>query len=187
MPNEQNDSRRPGRAGGGALRSEGIRYLIFGVLTTLVSLVTYFAILWGGEAAFGVGYEPDNPKYIAVYSAAKAVAWIFAVLFAFFTNKKWVFRDTVSDRAGVARQLLLFSGSRLITLLIDYFFNLAFLWVMTELSLVFLDGLLGFTLEKINDIIAIGMTQVIILVSNYFISKWLVFNKPADRRRGGGS
>lgn len=165
----------PSRESG--LSSEIIRYLIFGVLTTLVSMISNFAVLWGGRSALGIGDNPEEPGYVALYIAAKAVSWVCAVIFAFFTNKKWVFRDKVRDRAGVTRQLLVFSGSRLATLGLDYIFNSIFLWGLTSLSLTFLDGLLGFSLGKINELAAWGLTQFFVVVTNYFISKWLVFRK----------
>jgi putative flippase GtrA len=99
------------------------------------------------------------------------------VIFAFFTNKKWVFRDKVAGSASVMRQLLVFSGGRLATLGLDYVLNISFLWIMTALVFTFLDGLFGFSLESINELIAWLATQFFVVAANYFISKWLVFRK----------
>ncbi len=159
------------------VRGEIVRYLIFGVLTTLVSLIFNFTVLWGGRGLLGIEDDPAAPGYLTLYAAAKAVSWVAAVLFAFFTNKKFVFRDKVSGFSGVLRQLFVFSGSRLATLALDYLFNSAFLWLMSALNLSLLDGLLGLSLVKINELAAWGLTQVFVVVSNYFISKWLVFGK----------
>ena len=60
-----------------------IRYLIFGVLTTLVSLVIY------GACVYTV-LDPQDPIQLA---AANVLSWIGAVTFAYFTNRKYVFQS----------------------------------------------------------------------------------------------
>ena len=71
---------------------EIIMYLIFGVLTTLVGWAVYYGILAAGRAVFAIPTDDvSSGKYIAIYTAAQVIQWICAVLFAFFTNKKWVF------------------------------------------------------------------------------------------------
>lgn len=184
MRNAEKNNRRPEEPGAGGLSSEIFRYLIFGVLTTLVSLVSNFAVFWGGRGVLGIEDDPAAPGYFALYAAAKAVSWVCAVLFAFVTNKKWVFRDRVGGASGVSRQLLVFSGSRLATLGLDYLFNSAFLWLMTAIQLAFLDGFLGLSLVKINELAAWGLTQFFVVATNYFISKWLVFRKSTGSGAG---
>ncbi len=157
-----------------ALANEIAKYLAFGVLTTLVSMVSNFGILWGGKAIFGVT-ENSGATYFAIFTVAKAVSWLCAVLFSFFTNKKWVFNDTTSDRRGILRQLTVFAGGRVATLGLDYLLNWAMLWVMGALALEFLDGFLGISLGTYNELVAWFVTQVAVVVSNYFISKLFVF------------
>lgn len=158
------------------LAQEIVRYLVFGVLTTVVSMVSNFGVLWGGKAIFGITDE-GGAAYFAVFTAAKAISWVCAVLFAFFTNKKWVFNDAVSDRRGVARQLAVFAGGRVVTLGMDYLLNWAMLWLMGVLALEFLDGFLGISLTAYNELVAWGITQVAVVVANYFVSKLLVFKQ----------
>ena len=77
---------------------EIIMYLIFGVLTTLVGWAVYYGILAAGRAVFAIPTDDvSSGKYIAIYTAAQVIQWICAVLFAFFTNKKWVF--TTADQS----------------------------------------------------------------------------------------
>lgn len=159
-----------------SLVREIFRYLAFGVLTTVVAMVSNFGILWGGKAIFGVT-ENEGGTYFVIFTVAKAVSWLCAVLFAFFTNKKWVFNDTVSDGRGVARQLAVFAGGRVVTLGLDYLLNWAMLWLMGALALKFLDGLFGVSLNTYNELIAWFVTQVAVVVSNYFVSKLLVFKE----------
>ncbi|WP_175425253.1 GtrA family protein, partial [Paenibacillus nuruki] len=57
-------------------KKEIISYLIFGVLTTLINIAVYFLL------ANVVGMD---------FKVATSIAWLVSVLFAFFTNKKYVF------------------------------------------------------------------------------------------------
>ena len=71
-----------------------VRYLTFGVLTTFVGWFVYFGILFGGKALYSLPPEDTTSRtYIMIYTVAQILQWIAAVLFAFFTNKKWVFTD----------------------------------------------------------------------------------------------
>ena len=155
--------------------SMALRYLFFGVLTTLVGWVTYFSILFGGKALLGLPTaDTSSAKYIALYSAAQIIQWICAVLFAFFTNKKWVFTDAERDSSS-ARQLCVFAGGRIVTFFIDYaltlFGALALSSLFPSLNCVIL---LGRELN-INELSAKLVAAVIVVISNYFFSKLLVF------------
>ena len=67
-------------------------YLVFGVLTTLVSWVVRFGILWPGKAIFSIEDEL-SVQYTVLFTVASVISWICAVLFAFFTNRAYVFKD----------------------------------------------------------------------------------------------
>jgi len=162
---------------------EIFRYLVFGVLTTAVAMVSNFGILWGGRAVFGIE-DHEGAAYLAVFSTAKVVSWFCAVIFAYFTNKKWVFHDEIKSRGGVAKQFAVFAGGRVVTLGLDYLLNWLMLMAMGTLSLTFLDGFLGIGLAAYNEMIAWFVTQVFVVASNYFISKLFVFkgNKTKNDR-----
>ena len=155
---------------------EIIMYIIFGVLTTIVSLISYYAILFGGMAIFSIEGELAA-GYVAVYTVAKVVSWILAVTFAFFTNKWFVFEDKAGGVAKITKQYVLFAASRLATFGLDFLINLGLVWLLTWANLTFLDGFMGFSLEKINNITATLVAQVVVLIGNYIISKLLVFRK----------
>ena len=77
-------------------------YLVFGVLTTVVGMGSYFLILFAARA-FGV--STSSGTYNVIRIAAQIIQWVLAVLFAYYTNKKWVFevKDTVKpDKELVA-------------------------------------------------------------------------------------
>ena len=62
---------------------EIIMYLIFGVLTTVISLIVYYALTY-------TILNPNNSIYLQI---ANILSWIAGVLFAYFTNRKYVFES----------------------------------------------------------------------------------------------
>ena len=92
---------------------EVILYIIMGVLTTVVNLIVY-AICVKPLSAF----ISDKAIYIG---AAKLIAWIVAVLFAFFTNKIWVFESKSWAPKVFWRELISFIGARALTGLLEVF------------------------------------------------------------------
>lgn len=126
---------------------EIINYLIVGVLTTVVSLAVYYGCVL-------TVLDPQVPLQL---QAANIISWIAAVTFAYFTNRKYVFE---SKNENKAKEALSFVSSRIATLLMDML--CMFLMV---------------TLGGISDKIAKLVVQVIVTVSNYVLSKFLVFKK----------
>lgn len=159
---------------------EVVKYLIFGVLTTFVGWFVYFAVLLGGKALLGLPAEDTtSANYIAIYTAAQVIQWIAAVLFAFFTNKKWVFTDAQKS-SSTLRQLGVFASGRLVTFFIDYgvtFFGaIALASVLPALNSVSI-----FDKElNLNEIAAKLVAAVIVIISNYFFSKIFVFKKKKE-------
>lgn len=155
---------------------EVILYLFFGVLTTFVGWFVYFIILIPGKAMLGIPAEDTSSgTYLVLYTVAQVVQWVAAVLFAFVTNRKFVFDG---ERAGSAwKQLAVFAGGRLLSFGADY---LVTFFGALGLSLVFpaLNAvlLLGRT-WNLNEILAKFVAAVIVIVANYFFSKFLVFRK----------
>ena len=126
---------------------EIIRYLIVGGLTTLVSLGTYYALVW-------TILDPENAFQLQV---ANVVSWIAAVTFAYFTNRIFVFRSKNQEKM---KEMIAFYLSRVGTLLIDM--GIMFVFVT----------LLGF-----NDKIMKLVVQVVVTIGNYVLSKLFVFKK----------
>jgi len=126
---------------------EIINYLIIGVLTTVVSLVIYYALVC-------TILNPENSLELQV---ANILAWIGSVLFAYVTNRKFVFQSKSQE---VIKEFTSFVGSRFLTLLAD-------------MVLMFL----GVTLCHFNDKTIKLLSQIIVIVANYILSKCFVFNK----------
>ena len=84
---------------------EIIRYVIFGAATTIVSLLSYYILV----------YLFFNPNNIYELQIVNIISWIIAVSFAYYTNKKYVFNSS----AKVIGEITKFFYSRLFTLFID--------------------------------------------------------------------
>lgn len=157
------------------LTREVLMYLLFGVLTTLVGWIVYFAIMIGGRILLDLPQEDTaSGAYFALYTAAQLIQWVCAVLFAFFTNRKWVFTD--ADRSKkVLLQLLTFSGGRVVTLVLDYAITLFGGMLLVRLLPALNSVALGGFELNVNEIFAKIVAAVVVIIGNYFFSKFLVF------------
>ncbi|RHS91022.1 GtrA family protein [Clostridium sp. AM42-4] len=124
---------------------EIVRYLIVGVLTTIVSLGAYY----------GCVFTFLNPKSALQLQLANVLSWIVAVTFAYVMSRIYVFQ---SKRKNVLQEIVSFYSSRLLTLFMD----MAIMFVMV-------------TLLGINDKIAKLVVQMVVTVANYVFSKIFVF------------
>ena len=123
---------------------EIINYIIVGGLTTVVSLLGYYlSVLF---------LNPNNAFQLQI---ANIISWIACVTFAYFANRKIVFKSKENNKIKECSKFFI---SRLSTLIID---------MITMFILV--------TLFKINDKIAKILVQFIVLVLNYVFSKLFVF------------
>lgn len=129
---------------------EIIAYLIVGVLTTVVSWIVY--------ALLRIVMDMNDPLQVQI---AVFMRWFAGVLFAYFTNRKYVFQ---SRDPKMLFEFLKFVGSRVTTLLSDMFI----MWLMVSV--------LG-----INDWIATLTSAVVVTVLNYIFSKMLVFKKNSSK------
>ncbi len=145
--------------------AELIRYIFCGGLTTLFNLVLYlisyyliFSKIISGESVVSIPFFSENSL---CEMASNAVAWFFAVLFAFFVNKIFVFRDETSGR-GTFLRILEFYFFRLVTGVIEIFLPS----VITSL----------FALHEYHFVAKVGVS-VIIILGNYFFTKFVTFSK----------
>lgn len=126
---------------------EIIRYLIVGVLTTFVSLATYYILV----------YTLFDPKVAVELQISNIISWIVSVTFAYFTNRKYVFKTKTNISL---REAFDFYLSRVSTLLLDM-----------GLMYIFVSAL------GLNDKIIKLIVQVLVIVLNYILSKFIVFKK----------
>ncbi len=156
---------------------EIILYLTFGIITTVASLAACYATLRIGVLFdFLRGADGEPTELLDVIGSV--VQWVTGVLVAFYTNKKWVFTDSEKGKEATVKQLLTFSGARVATLFVEIAINLG------TIALFDLAGYKPISLNLI--IITIALTSrlwakvvssIVVVVSNYFISKLIVFKK----------
>lgn len=126
---------------------EIILYLIFGFLTTLISLLTYYLLV----------YTVLNPNKAIELQLANIISWIISVLFAYVTNRRYVFE---SKNKNKKKEISKFFLSRIATLIMD-------------MIIMFM----GVTVLKGNDKIIKILSQVVVIIANYLLSKLMVFRK----------
>ncbi len=91
---------------------------------------------------------------------ANVISWVLAVSFAYITNKLYVFESKTSDFKSLLKEIGSFVSARLLTL------------VMEEIIL-----LIGVNCLHIDSMIVKVVAQVVVIVSNYFLSKLFIFKK----------
>ncbi|MGL4571571.1 MAG: GtrA family protein [Clostridium sp.] len=124
---------------------EQILYIIFGVLTTAINIVAFFAC----TRTLGLGLMTSN-----------IIAWVASVLFAFVTNKIYVFDSRNYTMPVVLRELIDFTISRGATGLLDMGLMYVFVSVM-----------------GIEDMISKIVINIIVIILNYILSKVYVFKE----------
>ncbi|ASS73505.1 GtrA family protein [Bacillus atrophaeus] len=123
-------------------------YIIMGIFTTAVNISSFYILV---EIL-----DTD-------YKTATVIAWILSVLFAYITNKIYVFQQKTSDMRSLMRELTAFFSVRLLSLGID-------LGMMILLVSQF----------HTNETLAKILDNVVIVIVNYIASKWLVFKKTTE-------
>ena len=124
---------------------EGMRYLVFGLLTTLLNLLIFTICV----------------RIIKIpVLISTIISWIIAVLFAYVTNKLYVFDSKVIQKKELAREIISFFYARIITLVIE----IVFLWA-TVIKL------------ELNEIIMKIIANIIVIVLNFVFSKIYIFKK----------
>ena len=145
-------------------------YIFFGGLTTVFSWLVYFLADLGlkqvmptmdAPGFLGFLFGGDNLQE----TLAQTVSWVLA--FAFFTNRSFVFHDTSRGWAMMGK-LGSFYASRLVSGLL--FEILGFALLNSALDLWMGDN--GY-----NGFISKIVTSVLVIIVNYFFSKFLIFRK----------
>ncbi len=147
-----------------------ILYIIFGVLTTVVSFIVQF----GAPRWFG-----------ASVGMSTVLSWIAAVTFAYVTNRIFVFKSENKGFTNIAKEAVSFYTARLLTLGIEFLI----MWLCADKFSGFFISLFSFdkinfssgifsTFEnavEFNTFVFKVLANVIILISNYILSKLVIF------------
>lgn len=132
---------------------ETVSYLFFGGLAFFVNMAAYTLAVWG------LGATDDD---VVLVLLATVFAWVVAVLFAFWTNRCFVFKSKARGREAVSREFFTFVGARVLTGLLE----LLLMYLMVDLM-------------DVNNMIAKVICNVIVIISNYIFSKLWVFKAKA--------
>ncbi|MDY4445894.1 GtrA family protein [Campylobacter sp.] len=130
---------------------ETFLYIISGIASVAITLIVYYFCVFT--------FLDANDAF--ELQVANVLSWLVAVIFVYFTNRKYVF---CSRNSKILKEMCSFFISRVFTLLVD----MAIMFVFV--SLAHFD-------DKIFKIIS----QVIVVVLNYIISKFLIFNKKVNK------
>lgn len=120
-----------------------ILYGVFGVLTTVVNIVVYWVM--AHILAFGT-------------MSSTLIAWGAAVLFAYITNRKWVFHSSASTTKEYVKEIIAFFSCRIATGVVDW-----------GCMFVFVD------LLHCNDVIIKAVANIVVIILNYIASKLVIF------------
>ena len=122
---------------------EQLLYLFFGGLTTVISIAVF---------SFFTLVVPCDELI------ANLISWIVAVMFAFLTNRTWVFQS--DSRQSFFKQMQSFYLGRVATLGVEELILLVFVKFLS-----------------VNAMLVKIVAQIVVIVLNYFVSKWFVFRK----------
>lgn len=137
---------------------EGMRYLVFGALTTIVNILTYtlFATL--------ILKAVDNDSLRV--NISEIIAFIVGVIFAYITNKLYVFDSKTTGFKDLMREITSFFSCRIFTEIISILMMNAAVWL------------------NINDILMKIVSNIVVIILNFVFSKILIFkdNKKAPKK-----
>ncbi|MDD7394328.1 MAG: GtrA family protein [Eubacteriales bacterium] len=157
---------------------EIVLYLIFGVATTLVNWIVYLLF---NNLIFNRFFSENTAM-----TAANAVAWFLAVLFAFVTNKLIVFKSKEKTARILIPELLSFYASRGLTGLLEIFVPTLLVNAGITFTLLGDEGIFpnalrdsGFIYTTLSDrgLVPKMIVAVVVIILNYVFSKLIVFRK----------
>lgn len=124
------------------LKKELILYILFGVLTTLVNIISYLLF----AKIFGINNLLSN-----------IMAWIFSIVFAYITNRIYVFE---SKNKNILYEFSLFVMGRGLSGIVDsiLFYTFVVWWML-------------------DDVISKIVINIIVIILNYVFSKWIIFKE----------
>ena len=128
---------------------EIIMYLIFGVSTTLVNWIVYTLLV-----------SIANTDV----TAANAIAWFAAVIFAYITNKLYVFESKSWKVTVLAHEIISFFGARIASGVFEIFLPALLMKIGLDQAIF---GIEGFAAKLV--------VSVLVIVLNYIFSKLFVF------------
>ena len=143
---------------------EPILYILFGGFTTVVNFVVFYLM----NRVVGEQF----------YLVNNIIAWLAAVIFAYITNKLWVFESKSLAAKTVLKELAEFFSARIFSLGVEE----GGLWLFVEVLGVDSFSFSVFGFEITGKLIAKLVLAVIVVILNYIFSKFVVFRKKKDNK-----
>lgn len=122
---------------------EGINYLIFGFLAFVLNYILYYLF------ADAIRMH---------YMAATVLSWVLTVVFAYWTNRKFVFKSNNTDRQSVWKEFISFISARVATEVLE----VVLMYLLVDCA-------------SANDKIAKLICQTLVILANYILSKLWIF------------
>lgn len=132
--------------------SEFFLYLFFGFLTTVVNIIAFNVLT--------VTFKSSITDTSVAWKAAEGMAFVIAVLFAYITNKLFVFKSVSFDLKILGREIIGFFGARVISEIIVFII----MWLL---------------IDKFNkaELFAKIVSSIVNIIMNYVASKFIIFKK----------
>ena len=127
---------------------EVLLYLLFGGLTTLINIIAFYFL---------------RKVSVSLYTS-NVVAWILSVLFAFVTNKVFVFESKNQKLKENIKEVVSFFAFRILSLI----FDMAFMYVLVKLLTA-------------NEMISKVVSNIFVIILNYLFSKLFIFKKKKEQ------
>lgn len=121
-----------------------ILYIFFGLCTMIVNIITYWL----------------SAKIFSSVVINTIVAWLIAVLFAYLTNRKFVFDSEAKTLYEIIAESMSFFSCRLMTGI----FDVAVMWFFVDIL-------------NFNDVVIKTESNIIVILLNYAASKFVIFRK----------
>lgn len=128
---------------------EFINYLIFGLLTTIVNILSY---------------ELFTKIFNLNYLISTIIAWGVSVIFAYVTNKIFVFESKTNAKIEKIKEVISFIGFRILSGIID----IIFMYITVDIF-------------DFNDSLMKIVSNVVIIILNYLFSKLFIFKEKKKR------
>ena len=130
---------------------EGMRYLIFGGLTTLVNILVY--ILFAKLILVNLQSEE------LIVNISEIIAFVAGVAFAYITNKIYVFKRKTNSIKALFKEIFSFIGCRVFTEIVSLFMMNIAIWF------------------SINDVFMKIVANIVVIILNFVFSKIWIFKK----------
>lgn len=127
---------------------ELIKYLVIGVLTTVINYIIFALLV-------------NIIKFDMHFS--NIIAWIISVIFAYFTNKLFVFKSKSFKFNVLGKEIVTFGAARIFSLLLE-----------EVILYVFVDKL------KMEKLLIKLIANIIVIIVNYVLSKFIIFKKSSN-------